>query len=113
MEWLDKEIKLYINNKGPFNLYIINYYFKSCLLTPLILPTLTLAVLNDLFITKPPLPINITAPFIKIIAAINYSKDLATLVKICTEGSKYSGKDSNFNCKLMIFNNLYNRVGIP
>ena len=26
--------------------------------------------------------------------------------------SKYSEKDNNFNCKLTIFNNLYNRVKI-
>jgi hypothetical protein len=29
------------------------------------------------------------------------------------EESKYSRKDDNFNYKLIIFNNLYNRVGIP
>src|ERR1700722_3047703 len=118
MEWLDKEIKLYINNKGPFNLYVINYYLKLRLLTPLTLPTLTLAVLNNLPTAKPPLstnvavpPMNATAPFInvmaptinvtapstKVIAAINYSKDLATLVKIYIEESKYSREDDNFD----------------
>ena len=56
------EIKLFINNKGPFNLYIINYCFKLRPLTPLMLSaTLALAVLNDLFMVKLPLPINITA----------------------------------------------------
>ena len=30
-----------------------------------------------------------------------------------TEESKYSRKDNNFNHKLTIFNDLYNRVGIP
>ena len=30
-----------------------------------------------------------------------------------TEESKYSGEDNNFDCKLIIFNDLYNRVGIP
>ena len=30
-----------------------------------------------------------------------------------TEESKYSRKDDNFNRKLTIFNNLYDRVGIP
>ena len=29
------------------------------------------------------------------------------------EESKYSREDNNFNYKLTIFNNLYNRVGIP
>ena len=29
------------------------------------------------------------------------------------EESKYSGEDDNFNRKLTIFNDLYNRVGIP
>ena len=143
------EIQLYIDNKGTFNLYIINYYFKLYLLTPLILFTLTLAILNDFSIAKPPLLINITAPFINIIApfidimaplfiniivlfinitaplinatasfikaiaAINYSKDLVTLVKMYTKESKYSKKDDNFNYKFIIFNNLYNRVSIP
>ena len=105
------------------------------------LPILTLAVLNDLLtaellspmdvmappinVTAPfmdvtaPLPINvmapstnITAPSIKATAAINYSRDLATLAKIYTEESKYSKEDDNFNHKLTIFNNLYNRVKI-
>ena len=30
-----------------------------------------------------------------------------------TEESKYSGEDNNFDCKLIIFNDLYNRVSIP
>ena len=111
------------------------------------LPTLTLAVLNDLptaelplpiDVTAPPIdvtapstdvmappmditapstnvtapPINVIAPSIKVIATINYSRDLVTLVKIYIEESKYSGEDNKFNRKLMIFNNLYNRVGI-
>ena len=101
-------------------MYIINRRLKSRLLTPLTLPTLTPAVLNNLPITKPPLPINVTAPpinvttpFIKVIAAINYSRDLVTLVKIYIEESKYTREDNNFNYKLTIFNNLYNRVSIP
>ena len=147
MEQLDIEIKLYINNKGRFNSYIINYYLKLCLLTPLTLPTLTLAILNNLPIAELPLPIdvtappidvtspstdvtapptdvtapstnitappiNVTAPSTKVIAAVNYGRDLVTLAKIYTEESKYSGEDDNFNRKLIIFNNLYNRVGI-
>ena len=72
-------------------------------------------------ITAPPLPINATAPFINILktqlieakATTNYSRDLAILVKIYTEESKYNREDDNFNCKLIIFNNLYNRVDIP
>ena len=63
-------------------------------------------------------PINITAPPINAIAPIkvtattNYSRDLATLIKIYTKESKYSKEDNNFNYKLMIFNDLYNRVEI-
>ena len=114
-------------------MYIINYYLKLRLLTPLTLSTLTLAVLNNLSTTKPPSPINVTAPStnvtapstnviappinaiapsIKAIAVINYGRDLVTLVKIYIEESKYSGGDNNFNRKLIIFNDLYNRVSI-
>jgi len=115
MEWLDAEIKLFIKNKGPFNLYAINYRLKSRPLTPLILFT-TLAPTAEL-----PLPINNTAPPMNTLntqpteakATINYGRDLATLVKIYIEESKYSRKDNNFNYKLTIFNNLYNRVNIP
>ena len=96
------------------------------MLTPLTLPTLTLAVLNNLPTAEPPLPINVTAPPtnvtapptnvtappIKVIAAVNYGRDLVTLVKIYIEESKYSREDNNFNRKLIIFNNLYNRVSI-
>jgi hypothetical protein len=88
------------------------------LLTPLTLPTLTPAVLNNLPTAKPPLPINITAPPtnaiapIKVAATTNYGRDLVTLVKIYTEESKYSREDDNFNRKLMIFNDLCNRVEI-
>ena len=128
MEWSDIEIKLYIDNEGPFNLYAINYRLKLRLLTPLTLSTtLTPAVLNNppptaelplpinviapsTNVTAP--PINVTTPFTKVIAAINYGKDLATLVKIYIEESKYSKEDDNFNRKLIIFNNLYNRVNI-
>ena len=109
-------------------MYVINYCLKLYLSTPLTASTtlvLIPAVLNNPPITKPPSPINITAPSInitappiniiapiKVIAAINYSRDLATLVKIYTEESKYSGEDNNFDRKLTIFNNLYNRVSI-
>ena len=55
---------------------------------------------------------NVTAPFIKVIAAINYSRDLIILVKMYMEKSKYSKKDNNFNRKLIIFNDLYNKIGI-
>ena len=57
-------------------------------------------------------PINAIAPSIKTIAAINYSRDLVTLAKIYIKESKYSGEDNNFNRKLIIFNDLYNRVSI-
>ena len=55
---------------------------------------------------------NATAPFTKAIAAVNYSRDLVTLAKMYIKESKYSKKDDNFNYKLMIFNDFYNRVGI-
>ena len=140
MEWLDEEIELYINNKGPFNSYIINRRLKSRLLTPLTSPTLTLAVSNNLPTAEPPSPINVTAPlinvtapptnatalstnvtaspinvaapFTKVTATINYSRDLVTLVKMYIEESKYSGEDDNFDRKLTIFNDLCNRVDI-
>ena len=81
----------------------------------------TLAVLNNLFlIAELPLPISATAPstntlntqLIEVKVTTNYSRDLITLAKIYTEESKYSKKDNNFNYKLMIFNNLYNKVNI-
>jgi hypothetical protein len=102
-------------------LYIINYYLKLCLLTPLILSTtLALAALDNPLINKLPLFINAMAPFINTLyiqltetkAITNYSKDLTTLVKIYIEESKYSKEDNNFNYKLIIFNNFYNRVDI-
>jgi hypothetical protein len=69
-------------------------------------------------VTAPPInvtapPINAIAPSIKVTAAVNYGRDLATLVKMYTEESKYSGEDDNFDRKLTIFNDLYNRIGIP
>ena len=100
-------------------MYIINCYLKLRLLNPLLSPTLTPAVLNNLTTAEPPLPINVTAPPtnvtappIKVTAAVNHGRDLVTLVKIYIEESKYSGEDNNFNRKLIIFNDLYNRVGI-
>jgi hypothetical protein len=83
-------------------------------------------------VTAPPInviapPINVIAPPINVIAPpinalniqlieakvnTNYSRDLVTLVKIYIEESKYSREDNNFNRKLIIFNNLYNRVSI-
>ena len=142
MEWLDAEIQLYIDNEGSFNSYIINRRLKLRLSTPLTASTTPVpipAVLNDPPTTKPPSPTNVTAPStdvtapptnvtapstdvtappinvtapIKVIAAVNYGRDLVTLVKIYTEESKYSGEDDNFNRKLIIFNDLYNRVSI-
>jgi hypothetical protein len=149
MEWLDAEIQLYINNKGPFNLYVINHRLKSRSLTPSTSPTPTPAVSNDLptaelpsptdvtapstDVTAPstdvtaPSPTNVTAPSTnvtapptnatapstKATAAVNYGRDLATLAKMYTEESKYSGEDDNFDRKLMIFNDLCDRVDIP
>jgi len=114
IEWLDAEIKLFIKNKGPFNLYAINYRLKSRLLTPLI-SFATLALTAEL-----PLPTNDMAPPINTLntqpteakATVNYSRDLATLAKMYIEESKYSREDNNFNCKLMIFNDLCDRVDI-
>jgi len=114
MEWLDAEIKLFIKNKGPFNLYAINYCLESRPLTPLI-SFATLAPTAEL-----PLPTNNTAPPMNTLntqpteakATVNYGRDLATLVKIYTEESKYSREDNNFNCKLTIFNDLCDRVDI-
>jgi len=107
-------------------LYIINRRLKSRLLTPLTAPTPTPAVLNNLPTAKPPSPTNVTAPPTDVTApstnvtapsteakATTYGRDLATLAKIYTEESKYSGEDNNFNRKLTIFNDLYNRVNIP
>ena len=127
MEWSDAEIKLFIDNEGPFNSYVINRRLKLRLLSPLTSSTLTPAVLNNLLTAEPPSPTNVTAPStnvtappinaiapsIKAIAAVNYGRDLVTLVKIYTEESKYSGEDDNFDRKLTIFNDLCNRVGIP
>ena len=113
-------------------MYIINCRFKLHLLTPLILPTLTPAVLNDFPTAEPPLLINITAsftditaPFINVTAppinvtafsteakATTYGRDLVTLAKMYMEKSKYSGENNNFDCKLTIFNDLCNRVDI-
>ena len=64
---------------------------------------------------KPPSPINaLNTQLIETrVTTINYSRDLATLAKIYIEKSKYSKEDDNFNYKLIIFNNLYNRVSIP
>ena len=83
---------------------------------------LALAVLNNLpLVDELPLPINVTATFINTlniqlietkVTTINYGRDLVTLVKIYTEESKYSKEDNNFNYKLIIFNNFYNRVDI-
>ncbi len=64
-EWSDKEIKLFINNEGPFNSYAINYRLKSRSSTPLTsfaTLALALAVSNDLPpAAKLPLPMNVTA----------------------------------------------------
>ena len=72
------------------------------------------AALNDLTMAKPLLPMNaLNIQLIKAKATTNYSRDLATLAKMYTEESKYSKKDNNFNYKLIILNNFYNRVNIP
>ncbi len=64
-EWSNEEIKLFINNEGPFNSYAINYRLKSRSSTPLTSSAtlaLALAVSNDLPpAAKLPLPMNVTA----------------------------------------------------
>ena len=65
--------------------------------------------------------INVITPFINTLntqlietkVTANYNRDLVTLAKMYTEENKYSKKDNNFNCKLIIFNNLYNKFNIP
>jgi len=56
MEWSDAEIKLFIKNKGPFNLYAINYRLKSRPSTPL------MSFATPAPTAKLPLPTNDTAP---------------------------------------------------
>jgi hypothetical protein len=69
--------------------------------------------LNNLPIAKLPLPINaLNIQLIETKVTTNYNRDLATLVKIYTEKSKYSKENNNFNYKFIIFNDLYNRVDI-
>ena len=71
------------------------------------------ATLNNFIMAKPPSLINaLNIQLTEAKATTNYSKDLTTLAKIYTEESKYSKKDNNFNYKLIIFNNLYNKVNI-
>ena len=71
-------------------------------------PTDVTAHLTD--VTAP--PTNVTAPPMNVTATVNYGRDLATLAKMYTEESKYSREDDNFDCKLTIFNDLCDRVGI-
>ena len=114
-EQSDKEIKLFINNEGPFNSYIINRRLESRPSTPLMSSaTPASAASNNLTTAEPPSPTNAsnTQPT-EAKATTNYGRDLATLAKMYTEESKYSKEDDNFNRKLTIFNDLYNRVNIP
>ena len=74
---------------------------------------LALAALNNLFIAEPPLPINtLNTQLTETKVTANYSRDLATLVKIYMEEGKYNKEDNNFNYKLIIFNDFYNKVNI-
>jgi hypothetical protein len=76
-------------------------------------PASALAASNNLPTAEPPLPTKaLKTQLTETKATINYNKDLATLAKIYIEKSKYSGENNNFNRKLTIFNNLYNRVDI-
>ena len=81
------------------------------------LPLPTDVTAPSIDVTAPPMdvtapPINVTAPPMNVTATVNYGRDLATLAKMYTEESKYSKEDDNFNRKLTIFNDFYNRVNI-
>ena len=45
--------------------------------------------------------------------AKTYSKELANLAKLYTDKAKYSSKNNNFDFKLTIFINLYQKTNIP
>ena len=42
-----------------------------------------------------------------------YGKELANLAKLYTDESKYSSENDNFNFKLTIFTDLYQKADIP
>ena len=43
----------------------------------------------------------------------NYEKELTNLAKLYTKNIKYSGNNDNFDYKLMIFYNLYEKATLP
>ena len=43
---------------------------------------------------------------------LGYGKELVNIVKLYTDDQKYNGISGNFNFKLIIFYNIYNRVDI-
>jgi hypothetical protein len=43
----------------------------------------------------------------------NFGKELTNLAKLYTEDTKYSGEDDNFDYKLMIFHDLYDKAALP
>jgi hypothetical protein len=45
--------------------------------------------------------------------AKTYNKELANLAKLYTNKAKYSGENNNFDFKLTIFINLYQKADIP
>jgi hypothetical protein len=45
--------------------------------------------------------------------AKTYSKELANLAKLYTDEAKYSGKNNNFDFKLIIFIDLCQKANIP
>ena len=44
---------------------------------------------------------------------INYSKEVATIAKVYTDEQKYGGTDDSFDFKLVIFQDICNRSGLP
>ena len=44
---------------------------------------------------------------------LGYGKELANTAKLYTDDQKYSSISGNFNFKLIIFYNIYNRTDIP
>jgi hypothetical protein len=47
-----------------------------------------------------------------LLATFGFGKELANLVKLYTNKSKYSGENNNFDYKLTIFHNLCNRADV-
>jgi hypothetical protein len=46
-------------------------------------------------------------------STLGYKKELVNAAKLYTDDQKYSSISGNFNFKLIIFYNIYNRVDVP